>query len=141
MTGLNNILSEIHPRYRLNACTDITGFGLLGHLLEMVRASKVSAELMADKVPLINGVREYLQAGTIPGGTLQNLAYTEPYIEWEETTPESTKTILADAQTSGGLLISSPYEYCRKPARGDQKGQEPQLRRSLAGYYQHPIPR
>jgi selenium donor protein len=109
MTGLNNILSEIHPRYRLNACTDITGFGLLGHLLEMVRASKVSAELMADKVPMIKGVREYLQAGMVPGGTLQNQAYTEPYLEWKETTPESTKTILADAQTSGGLLISSPY--------------------------------
>ena len=109
MTGLNNILSNILPLYKINACTDITGFGLLGHLLEMVRASKVSAELMADKVPLIKGVREYFQAGTVPGGTLQNLAYTEPYLQWKDGTAESTKTILADAQTSGGLLISSPH--------------------------------
>ncbi len=110
MTSLNNILSEILPRYKVNACTDITGFGLLGHLLEMVRASKVSAELMADKVPVIKGVREYLQAGTIPGGTLQNLAYAEPYLQWKESTTENIKTTLADAQTSGGLLISSPQE-------------------------------
>ncbi len=108
MTGLNNILSNILPLYKVNACTDITGFGLLGHMLEMVRASRVSAELMADKVPLIKGVREYFQAGTVPGGTLQNLAYTEPYLKWKDGTAESTKTILADAQTSGGLLISSP---------------------------------
>ena len=110
MTSLNNILSEILPRYKVNACTDITGFGLLGHLLEMVRASKVSAELMADKVPVIKGVREYLQAGTVPGGTLQNLAYAEPYLQWKESTTENIKTTLADAQTSGGLLISSPQE-------------------------------
>ena len=110
MCGLNNILLNILPLYKVNACTDITGFGLLGHLLEMVRASKVSAELRADKVPMIMGVREYYQAGTVPGGSLQNLAYTESYVQWKDGTAESTKTILADAQTSGGLLISSPHD-------------------------------
>jgi cysteine desulfurase len=110
MTSLNNILSNMLPRYKVNACTDITGFGLLGHLLEMVRASKVSVDLLADKVPLIKGTREYLQSGTVPGGTLQNLAYTEPHIQWKEGITENTRIILADAQTSGGLLISSPYD-------------------------------
>lgn len=114
MTGLNNILSIIPAGYKVNACTDITGFGLLGHLLEMVRASNLSAEVLADKVPLIKGVREYYQAGTIPGGTLQNLAYTEPYVWWSDRITESTKTILADAQTSGGLLISSPHNTAEK---------------------------
>jgi cysteine desulfurase len=114
MTGLNNILSIIPAGYKVNACTDITGFGLLGHLLEMVRASNLSAEVLADKVPLIKGVREYYQAGTIPGGTLQNLAYTEPYVWWADRITESTKTILADAQTSGGLLISSPHNTAEK---------------------------
>jgi len=122
MTSLNNILSDILPRYKVNACTDITGFGLLGHLLEMVRASKVSAELMADKVPVIKGVREYLLAGTIPGGTLQNLAYAEPYLQWKESTAESTKTTLADAQTSGGLLISSPQKTAGKLLEEIRKG-------------------
>jgi len=114
MTGLNNVLSNIQIPYKINACTDITGFGLLGHLLEMVRASKTSAELLADKVPLIDGVGEYYQAGTIPGGTLQNLAYTEPYLQWKDGTTESTKAILADAQTSGGLLISTPQDAADK---------------------------
>jgi len=110
MTGLNDHLAKLNARFQINACTDVTGFGLLGHLLEMVRASKVSAELKAEQVPLINGVREYLQAGTVPGGTLQNLAYTGPYLQWKEGTAENIKTILADAQTSGGLLISSPHD-------------------------------
>jgi cysteine desulfurase len=110
MTSLNDILANLAARFKINACTDITGFGLLGHLLEMVRASKVSAELMADQVPLIRGVRQYLQAGTVPGGTLQNLAYTEPYVLRKEGTAESLITLMSDAQTSGGLLISLPAE-------------------------------
>jgi cysteine desulfurase NifS/selenium donor protein len=110
MTGLNDHLANLYTGFQINACTDVTGFGLLGHLLEMVRASRVSAELKAEQVPLINGVREYLQAGTVPGGTLQNLAYTGPYLQWKEGTAENIKTILADAQTSGGLLISSPHD-------------------------------
>jgi cysteine desulfurase len=122
MTGLNNVLSNIQLPYKVNACTDITGFGLLGHLLEMVRASKTSAELLADKVPLINGVREYYQAGTVPGGTLQNLAYTEPYLQWKDGTTESTKAILADAQTSGGLLISTPQDTADKLLEEIRKG-------------------
>jgi len=122
MTGINNILSNIPSLHRVNACTDITGFGLLGHLLEMVRASKVSAEIMADEVPLIKGVMEYYQAGTIPGGSMQNLAYTEPYLQWKEGITKSTKTILADAQTSGGLLISSPHDTSQKLLELIRKG-------------------
>jgi cysteine desulfurase NifS/selenium donor protein len=122
MTGLNNVLSDILPSYKVNACTDITGFGLLGHLLEMVRASKVSAELMADKVPLIKGAMEYYQAGTIPGGTLQNLSYAEPFLQWKKGTTDGTKTLLADAQTSGGLLLSAPQEKARKLLEMIHKG-------------------
>ncbi len=114
MCRLNNILSNILSKYKINACTDITGFGLLGHLLEMVRASKVSAEIVANRVPLIKGVMEYYQAGTVPGGSLQNMAYTEPYVQWNDEISESTKTIMADAQTSGGLLISLPQDMAAK---------------------------
>ena len=107
MSGLNDFLPDIHARFPVNACTDVTGFGLLGHLLEMVRGSRVSAELNADQVPLISGVRDYLQSGTIPGGTLQNLAYAEPHLRWDSEATENIKTLLADAQTSGGLLLSA----------------------------------
>lgn len=126
MTGLNNILANISSHYKVNACTDVTGFGILGHLLEMVRASNVGAELIADKVPLIKGVMEYYQAGTVPGGTLQNLSYTEPFIRWSEGTTESTKTILADAQTSGGLLISTPHDTARKLLEEIKEGGSPE---------------
>ena len=77
---------------------------------------------MADKVPLINGVREYYQAGTVHGGTLQNLAYAEPYLQWKDGTTESTKAILADAQTSGGLLISTPQDTADKLLEEIRKG-------------------
>ena len=110
MTGLNDVLVGIPAGFKLNACTDITGFGLLGHLLEMVRSSRVSAELIAEKVPLIHGVLEYLSSGTVPGGTLQNQAYTEPFVRWKQGMAENMKSILNDAQTSGGLLISSPED-------------------------------
>jgi selenium donor protein len=114
MTRLNNIVLAILPHFQVNACTDITGFGLLGHLLEMVQASHVSAELLALQVPLICPLQDYISAGTIPGGTLQNLAFAEPHLRWGKAVPENTKTILADAQTSGGLLISSPSDTARE---------------------------
>jgi cysteine desulfurase len=110
MTGLNDILLDPPKGIKVHACTDITGFGLLGHLLEMMRGSQVSAEINADRVPMISGVREYLQSGMVPGGTLQNQAYTEPFLRWRQGTEESLKIILNDAQTSGGLLISSPFK-------------------------------
>jgi selenide,water dikinase len=110
MTALNDTLLGLSPGIPVHAVTDITGFGLLGHLLEMTRASQVSVELTADHVPLINGVEKYLRSGSIPGGTLQNKAYTEPHLRWESGVDENTKTILNDAQTSGGLLISSPAD-------------------------------
>jgi selenium donor protein len=110
MTGLNDTLLGLSPEIQVNAVTDITGFGLLGHLLEMTRASQVNVELRADHVPLINGLAKYLKSGSIPGGTLQNKAYTEPHLQWKSGLDEKMKTILNDAQTSGGLLISSPAE-------------------------------
>ena len=114
MTGLNDILLALPDGINIHACTDITGFGLLGHLLEMIRGSHVGAEINADQVPLLSGVREYLQSGTVPGGTLQNQAYTEPFLQWRQGTAESMKILLNDAQTSGGLLISSPPESARR---------------------------
>ncbi len=74
----------------------------------MVRASQVSATLYAGKVPVFQGVEESIKAGFIPGGSQQNLDYVNPHIVWGSGLTRKQKITLADAQTSGGLLISVP---------------------------------
>jgi selenide,water dikinase len=111
MAALNRITAEIMIEYQVNACTDVTGFGLLGHLKEMVCGARVHAILNADKVPVLETAWEYAAAGAIPGGTKNNLDYVSGFVQWNEEMPELMKFILADAQTSGGLLISLPEEH------------------------------
>ena len=108
MAALNRIPAEIMTGYPVNACTDITGFGLLGHLKEMVCGAGVQAILDAAMVPVLTAAWEHAAAGAIPGGTKNNLDYVKEFVHWKEDTPELMKFILADAQTSGGLLISLP---------------------------------
>jgi len=114
MANLNKTASEIMQKYPVNACTDVSGFGLLGHLLEMIKASKVDVNLFSDKVPVIKNVKKFVTANIIPGGTLNNLDYVSEFVEFPGNFPESNKIILADAQTSGGLLISVPQSYTKK---------------------------
>ncbi|MGF7184835.1 selenide,water dikinase [Desulfitispora alkaliphila] len=110
MTELNRLSSQVMVEVGVNSCTDITGFGLLGHLWEMTRASGVKANIYPEKIPVIEGTRELLQQGVCPGGTKKNLSYVEQAVvnpgQWEE----GERLLLADAQTSGGLLISVPSE-------------------------------
>jgi len=108
MSDLNKIPASFFPEYPINAVTDVTGFGLLGHLLEMLKASRVSACVFADSVPVFEGVSDSIKAGLIPGGSLQNLEYVNDSVKWKESMRRDEKIILADAQTSGGLLISIP---------------------------------
>jgi selenide,water dikinase len=105
MTTLNRAASEAMRRHGVRACTDVTGYGLLGHLREMAVASGVSARVHASAVPLLPGLGPLLAAGHVPGGTHRNLADLADVVEWDGA-PESTRTVLADAQTSGGLLIA-----------------------------------
>ena len=114
MADLNKTASEIMQNYPVNACTDVSGFGLLGHLLEMARASKVEVNLFSDKVPVIKNVKKFVTAGIIPGGTLNNLDYVSEFVEFPDNFSKNNKIILADAQTSGGLLISVPREYTKQ---------------------------
>ncbi len=108
MTTLNKDASEAALRAGVNACTDVTGFGLLGHLYEMVCASGVGAVVHNDAVPIIEGTNELLAQDTIPGGTRRNLAYLEECeaITWNPNLSEEQRLLLCDAQTAGGLLIS-----------------------------------
>ena len=108
MTRLNNAGPEIAERGLLRAAVDVTGFGLLGHLSAMCSASHVGAEISAGAVPAIGGeVFDLIAAGCIPAGSRDNLAYADPFTEWDDVT-DLQKTLVTDAQTSGGLLLSVP---------------------------------
>jgi selenide,water dikinase len=108
MVGLNRTAAEAMSSYPVRACTDVTGFGLLGHLLEMLKASGISAKISVLQIPLLNGVIGHVGAGIFPGGSLQNLHFVEPHVKWDREITQEMKLYLADAQTSGGLLISLP---------------------------------
>jgi selenide,water dikinase len=93
-----------------SAATDVTGFGLLGHMHEMVHASGVSAEISAAAVPLYPGAHALAQAGVLPGGSRRNDEYFSRWIDWKGPIDAATRALLTDAQTSGGLLISMPAD-------------------------------
>lgn len=126
MSALNRIPAEWFPRFTIHAVTDVTGFGLLGHLLEMLRASRVSARIHAARVPVFEGVFDALKAGMIPGGSKQNFAYIAPEVIWEGDLSGDRKMILADAQTSGGLLVSLPAGEAGRYLSGIRKAGCPQ---------------
>jgi selenide,water dikinase len=94
----------------VNACTDITGFGLLGHLLQLLMASKVGARILVEEVPLVSSALEYARRGLVPGGTKKNFEYVQPYTKVLNKIDPVLHTLLCDAQTSGGLLMAVPEE-------------------------------
>jgi cysteine desulfurase len=106
MATLNQKAANIMRSYQVHACTDVTGFGLLGHLKEMTEGSGVDAEIYADQVPILEPAAEMATGGVIPGGTDNNLNYLKEWVKWDSRISEITKVLLCDAQTSGGLLIS-----------------------------------
>jgi selenide,water dikinase len=110
MTHLNRSASEAMLAAGVAAATDVTGFGLLGHLHKMALASGVSAEVWTDDVPLLDGTRELVTAGAVAGGTRRNMAFVDPVVDAAPGVTEEDRIVLADAQTSGGLLISCPSD-------------------------------
>ena len=111
MSELNEKAASALDKFDVNACTDITGFGLMGHLKEMVQASAVEVEIDSKNVPLIPGAADLATAGVVPGGTKNNLDYVSGVVNWADDISETTKLLLCDAQTSGGLLISLPIRF------------------------------
>jgi selenide, water dikinase len=105
MTELNDAAAKALVEAGVRACTDVTGFGLLGHLGRMLAASGVGAEIEAAAVPLLPGARELVTAGHVPGGTRRNLEAAQPVVEWNGA-DEPTRFLLCDAQTSGGLMAA-----------------------------------
>lgn len=105
MASLNRDASEAAVAVGVRAATDVTGFGLLGHLYKMVRASEVGAAIDLKAVPLIDGAREALRDGFVSGGTRRNLDWVRPHLDTSPGITEDDLLLLADAQTSGGLLV------------------------------------
>ena len=105
MTTLNRAARDVMVKYRVHACTDVTGFGLLGHLLEMAQGSGAEAHLTVDQIDLIPEAAELAKMGILPEGMYRNRAFAEPWVEVGET-PLHIQDLLFDPQTSGGLLMA-----------------------------------
>ncbi|MEO6953578.1 MAG: selenide, water dikinase SelD [Polyangia bacterium] len=107
MSTLNRAACDAMLSVGVHACTDVTGFGLLGHLRNVLAASGVAAVIERDRVPFIPAARRYAAAGIVPGGTHANHRFLAEWVDWGKT-DQTTQLLLADAQTSGGLLIATP---------------------------------
>ena len=107
MTTLNDRGLEVAKNLNANAVTDVTGFGLLGHLLEMIGESDLSVNLYSNKIPILKYAEQYLEQGIYPSGSKRNLEAVRENIQFDKS-DESVVNLIADAQTGGGLLFSSP---------------------------------
>lgn len=107
MLRLNDRALELARKYDVGAITDVTGFGLLGHLYDLARASGLAAVVEYTGVPLLPRAHALAAGGCVPGGTRNNLAFVEASVRWGDALGETERLLLCDAQTSGGLLIST----------------------------------
>jgi selenide, water dikinase len=107
MTSLNDRAASAMVEIGVSAATDVTGFGLLGHLHLALRASGVSATVEADLVPLLPGTMQLAERGVVPAGTRSNHRFVAPSVDWGDVR-NAEQLVLSDAQTSGGLLIAVP---------------------------------
>jgi selenide,water dikinase len=105
MSKINTVGAELAELRLVRAATDVTGYGLMGHLISLCRASRVSADVDPTAVPMIsNEIGDLIEQGCVPEGSLQNLYATTVLVDWQST-DETRRTLLTDAQTSGGLLL------------------------------------
>jgi selenide,water dikinase len=110
MATLNRDAAEIMSGYTVHACTDITGFGLLGHIAEMIIDSGISVKLTSKTIPIIPGTLEYAGMGLVPAGTYKNREFRECMVDFAPSVDRLIQDVLFDPQTSGGLLISVDRE-------------------------------
>jgi selenide,water dikinase len=110
MSRLNRDAGEVFAsgKFAVNALTDVTGFGLLGHLAEMALGAKLRARLFLEQVPILAGVPALADQGVVPGGTTANLEHFAAHVRFPEGLPDPIRWVLADAQTNGGLLAAVP---------------------------------
>jgi cysteine desulfurase len=108
MSELNKKAAETISAFSVHACTDITGFGFIGHLSEVTTASGVDVEIISEDIPYFEKTAELAAAGVVPGGSANNLAHFSKHVIWKKAISETSKLMLCDAQTSGGLLVAVP---------------------------------
>ena len=108
MTTLNKAARDVMVKYRVHACTDVTGFGLLGHSYEMAQGSGVSVHIESGRVPYHTEALELAEMGFIPAGAYRNRDYVKPYLRVLDGAQRARLDLAADPQTSGGLLVSLP---------------------------------
>jgi len=113
MAALNRTAAELMVKADAHAATDITGFGLTGHALEMARASAVTLRFDSASIPVLPSVPELIGMGLVPGGTYRNRAHVSPHMQLSPAITDDNALVLHDAQTSGGLLIALPPEQAR----------------------------
>ncbi|RKH66576.1 selenide, water dikinase SelD [Corallococcus llansteffanensis] len=123
MATLNKAAGEVFASgaFKVHALTDVTGYGLLGHLLEMMTGAKTKALLDLERIPLIAEVPALAEGGVVPGGTKTNLAHVKSKVRFPEGLPEHIQWLLADAQTNGGLLASVPARHALKAVQALEK--------------------
>ncbi len=121
MSSLNRLPAEVMKDFDVSACTDVTGFGLAGHLREMVLNTQTGVTLYSQSVPVLEEAREFATAGIVPGGTENNLDYVKKEVIWPENLSQTERLILCDAQTSGGLLIAVAKEEAEEMMEQLQK--------------------
>jgi selenide,water dikinase len=117
MTTLNRDAAVVMAAAGAHAMTDITGFGLLGHLRNITAASAVSATIWNNLVPVLSAARDYVQAGIAPGGTHANRRFLSKWVEYDPGLAEWEQLLLCDAQTSGGLLAALPGSHAAEVVR------------------------
>ncbi len=108
MATLNKNAAELMLQHEVHACTDVTGFGLLGHACEMIQDTSVGIRISGSAVPLLEGVINAAQTGLIPGGTYRNRDFRTQMVDFAPEVPDWASIVLFDPQTSGGLLIALP---------------------------------
>ena len=110
MMRLNRSAGQLAGEFNLRGGTDVTGFGLLGHGLEMAEHAGVALEIDHDKIPFVSGARKYAELGAFAGGLFDNLSYFGPQVQFNEALDKPARLMLFDPQTSGGLLLGVPEE-------------------------------
>lgn len=121
MVALNKAAAEVVRELDVHACTDVTGFGLLGHAYEMASGSGVALEIEVAKVPLLEQVCELAGMGLVPAGARRNRDYLNRQVLWKTSLEPEMQDILCDPQTSGGLLLSLPAEQEQEALKAFQK--------------------
>jgi len=119
MSRLNRDAGEVFAsgKFPVHALTDVTGFGLLGHLAEMALGAKLRARLFLEQVPILAGVPALAEQGVVPGGTTANLEHFGAHVRFPDGLPDPIRWVLADAQTNGGLLAAVPRAALPKAER------------------------